>query len=138
MFRVNVCAICAAVSLTWISIIVLRLFNFYISDIILAVLMGESITGIMYLFENSARKKGKNSMLWLKVVIIILGTLLVYLFITQGFSSATISTLAVSILLVVIIAVKFRSKKNENLPKKYGRFQKEIKKLEEKFENCCD
>jgi len=78
LFRRKICAICAAVSLTWLSLFVLKYLGYAIDILIIAILMGESITGIMYLFEDYVEKKNKK-LLPLKILIILLGTLLVYL-----------------------------------------------------------
>ena len=140
-FGFKVCAICAAVSLTWIALLALKLAGLEISNLLLGILMGESVTGVMYLFENTAKKEGKHKMLWLKVFIILLGTALVYLFLTQGFSLGFILAFIISIIFAVIIYSILKStksnKNNEPIHKKYGKFEKEIKKLEEKFEHCC-
>ena len=77
-FNKKVCAICAAVSLTWLGLLIAKYFGYAIDTLIIAILMGESITGIMYLFENYAEKKDKR-LLPLKAVIILMGTLVVYL-----------------------------------------------------------
>lgn len=139
-FKIKVCAICGAVSLTWLTLLVLKfLFGIEINTLILGILMGESVTGIMYLFETKAKEYKKNKLLWLKVFIIIIGTGMVYLLLTQGFSLAFIFLSVVAVVLAIFILIKLRSKKSKKVVnKKYSRFSKEIKKLEEKFEHCCD
>ena len=77
-FNKKLCAICAAVSLTWIGLLIAKYLGYSIDALILAILMGESVTGIMYLFEGYAEKKNRK-FLPLKALIILLGTLLVYL-----------------------------------------------------------
>jgi len=77
IFRKKICAICAAVSLTWMALLLAKFFGYAVDDIIIAILMGESITGIMYLFEDYANRKNKKLII-LKVLIILLGTLIVY------------------------------------------------------------
>lgn len=138
-FGFKVCAICAAVGLTWVVLLILRFSGFVVDSLLIGILMGESIVGIMYLFENKAKKRGKKNLLWLKVIIIIIGTLLVYLLLVQGFSSGFIIVLIISIILATIINSILKSKKTKDvIPKRYGKFEKEIKKLEEKLEHCCD
>lgn len=136
---IKICSICSAVSLTWITLLALKIGGMEISPILIGILMGESITGIMYLFERKAKKSGKNRILWLKSVIIILGTLLVYLLLTQGFSQGLVIAAIISIVIAVFVyeSIKNNGGKKAN-NKKYGKFRKEIAKLEDKFEHCCD
>lgn len=77
IFKKKICAICATVSLTWIALLIAKYFGYVVDNIIIAILMGESITGIMYLFEDYAKRKNKKLVI-LKVFIILLGTLIVY------------------------------------------------------------
>ena len=56
-FKKDFCAICAAVSLTWISLLVLYWLKLFDNKVILALLMGESIVGIFYLVEAKVRKE---------------------------------------------------------------------------------
>ncbi len=72
----NLCSICAAVSLTWISLLLFYLLGIFNDKLIIAILMGQSTVGIMYSFEKKF-KKNKN-LLALKVLIILLGTLITY------------------------------------------------------------
>ena len=138
-FGLKVCSICAAVSLTWIIFLILKLFGMEISSLMLGILMGESIMGVMYLFENKAKAEEKNKMLWLKVVIILIGTSLVYLLLTQGLSFAFVVLLMVSIILAIFIYRNLKKSGSKGIVnKKYSKFGQEIKKLEEKLEHCCD
>src|SRR3989344_333750 len=100
-FGFKFCAICAAVSLTWIGLLTAKLSGWQIDTLLLGILMGESITGIMYLFENIAKKKGKSNLLWLKIIIILLGTLTVYLFLTQGITLELTSVIVISVVFAV-------------------------------------
>lgn len=74
--KLKICAICAAVSLTWVSLIILKLIGYTIDKLILGILMGQSIVGIMYYIE----KKMKNKLLlsFSRLFIIAFGTLIVY------------------------------------------------------------
>lgn len=64
---------------------------------------------------------------------------LVYLLLTQGFNQRLF---IVSIILIIIAFFAYENinskgeKKANN--KKYGKFRREIAKLEDKFEHCCD
>jgi len=137
--NIKVCAICAAVSLTWIALLVLRFLGYNVSDLIIGILMGQSVTGIMYLFENTAKNKGKKNLLWFKVFIILLGTLFVYYVVSLRFDIAFFIVLGLVILFAVFLISLIKGKKSQAIvDKNYGKFKNEIKKLEDKFEHCCD
>lgn len=50
--RKRVCVLCASVSLTWIALLFLHYLGFFPNSVLLAVLMGESVTGIYYVLER--------------------------------------------------------------------------------------
>jgi hypothetical protein len=89
--------------------------------------MGQSITGIMYLVDNHFNKK--NSIL--KITIILTGTLSSYLLLTEQIIYFMISLTPI-ILIFALSKVRFKNQSN------HSKFQAEIRKLEEKFEHCCD
>lgn len=136
-FGFKLCAICTAVSTTWIALLILRFRGIVIDPLLIGILMGQSITGVMYLFENRAKKQGKNNIRWMKVFIILLGTALAYLLLTKGLSSGFITILIVSLIFTFILYALL-NKKKVVVSKKYSKFQNKIKKLEDKFEHCCD
>lgn len=55
--KTRLCLICASVSLSWITLLVLYKKGIFEDAIILSLLMGQSIVGIFYLLEN--RVKGE-------------------------------------------------------------------------------
>ncbi len=73
--KYDLCAICAAVSITWIATIIIALLGYKIDKVLLAVLMGQSIAGMMYLLEE--KFKTKRSYL-IKLGTIIGGTIIAY------------------------------------------------------------
>lgn len=75
IFKFKFCAICATIVSTWAILLVLKLNEFAIDKTILAILMGQSITGAVYFLE---RKRSKKRLLLMKPLIILLGTLIVY------------------------------------------------------------
>ncbi len=138
-FGVKICSVCAAVCLTWIALVVLKILGIQVSDILIGILMGESVTGVMYLFDNTREKKETKRMSWLKVLIILSGTLLVYSFLTQGFSVGLMIGFTFLTILGIIIYRSLRGQKSKDIVNnKYGKFKQEIAKLEEKFDHCCD
>ena len=50
--HVKLCAICAAVSLTWIGLLVLKAAGYTVDILLIGILMGQSIVGIMYSLEK--------------------------------------------------------------------------------------
>lgn len=50
--RLKFCVICVSVSLTWISLLVMLRRGLFSDPIIVALLMGESVTGLYYLCEK--------------------------------------------------------------------------------------
>src|SRR3989344_9605459 len=53
----KVCALCAAVSTTWLGLLVMRLIGFEIDSLVIGILMGGSAVGIMYLLEKNIPKQ---------------------------------------------------------------------------------
>ncbi len=53
------CVICASISLTWITLLVLYYIKLFDNLIILSILIGTSITGIYYLVESKVNKRMK-------------------------------------------------------------------------------
>lgn len=74
--KINICAICAAVSITWISLIIMKLLGYIIDNVIIAILMGQSIVGIMYYLDKKMKNKLMSSLS--KLFTIVFGTLIVY------------------------------------------------------------
>lgn len=75
-FRITICAVCIAVSLTWLVLLVLYFAKMFDDKLIISILMGQSIVGLMYSFDE--RFKSNNSIAALKIFIILFGTLFVY------------------------------------------------------------
>lgn len=82
IFKFKICAICATVVSTWIGLLILKLIGYNINQIILAVLMGQSVTGFMYLLERRAKSTKNKRLLLMKPLVILFGTLIAYLVIS--------------------------------------------------------
>jgi len=137
LFRYKVCSICAAIIVMWVILLALKLIGQEIDTLLIAILMGQTVASVMYIFENKAKQSGKNNLLWLKVVITVIGTLAVYLVLTDGFSLIFGMTLGGIILLALFIYKGLRSSKKP-INTNQSKFRKEIEKLEERLEHCCD
>lgn len=77
-FRFKICAICATVASTWTGLIILKLSGLEIPQVIVAILMGQSIVGFMYFLERRADSTKNNKLLIMKPFVILFGTLFVY------------------------------------------------------------
>jgi hypothetical protein len=77
--KLKICAICATVTSTWLFLWILKFLGYEIPFLILGILMGESLTGLMYYLEKRAKKQ--KHILLLRPVVIFLGTLVIYLLI---------------------------------------------------------
>ncbi|MBS3146565.1 hypothetical protein J4471_02605 [Candidatus Woesearchaeota archaeon] len=76
VLKIKICAICAAVGLTWIALIVLSLIGYAIDRLILGILMGQSVVGIMYSIEKKINNKLVLTLS--KLLTILFGTLIIY------------------------------------------------------------
>ncbi|HIH41080.1 TPA: hypothetical protein HA239_01560 [Candidatus Woesearchaeota archaeon] len=55
----DICVICGAISLTWISLLVLYKLNMFDNPLIVAMLMGQSVVGIYYLVDSKVKEELK-------------------------------------------------------------------------------
>lgn len=55
----NFCVICAAISISWLVLLVLLKLSYFNDKIIVALLMGQSILGTFYLVEKKAKEQYK-------------------------------------------------------------------------------
>ena len=124
---VKICAICAAVATTWAMLLILRTLRIADDSILLGILMGESVTGLMYLFD---RKAGKNMAL-LNTGMLVIGTYLVYIVVTGGLGLRPAATLMIMAAVFYVIYAGLKGNDGKGL-------SKEVKKLEKKLEHCCD
>ncbi len=72
IFRIKFCAVCAAVVSTWVVLLALNLLRIVNSQLLLAILMGQSIAGATYLMEKSEKLRG------FKIIAVLVGTVVVY------------------------------------------------------------
>ena len=82
VFNFKICAICATVVSTWGGLLALKLLGYAINQIIIAILMGQSIAGFMYFLERRAASTKNKKLLLMKPLVILFGTLIVYLIIS--------------------------------------------------------
>ncbi|MBI2545533.1 MAG: hypothetical protein HYW22_03000 [Candidatus Aenigmarchaeota archaeon] len=85
VFDFKICAICATVVSTWGVLLTLKLAGYAVNQIIIAVLMGESVAGFMYLLERRAESTKNKKLLLMKPLVILFGTLVVYLILSGAY-----------------------------------------------------
>ena len=78
ILKFKICAICATVVSAWIGLLVLKLMGVVVNQIIIAVLMGQSVVGFMHFLERMAQTTNNSKLLLMKPVVIIVGTLVAY------------------------------------------------------------
>src|SRR3989344_4558454 len=70
VFKFKICAICATVVTTWLGLLMLKLIGFNISQLAIAILMGQSIAGFMYFLERRAESTKNKSLRLMKPLVI--------------------------------------------------------------------
>lgn len=131
----KICAICIAVSLSWLILLVMWLKNYNVSVASLGILMGMSIAGIMYRMENFYKAKGVQNFWFVRLVVIIGG----FYFVENVLKKEWDMALFIFILCVILIAITsffFQGTTHHDVvleQEKAGRKSSIIKKLD----NCC-
>lgn len=131
----KLCAICIAVSLTWLMLIGLALLHFSVSLLEVGILMGMSVTGIMYESEAYFERQKLQHFWFVRLVIIIGGLYSVYLFLEESWSILTLIAIA-SILSIVITTFLLQGTSHVDVLKEQS--QKGMKQsLIKKLDDCC-
>ena len=98
----NVCAICIAVVLTWALCSLLMLGGTSIDPLLIGVLMGMSVTGIMYKVEAFYKSSRLKHFWFARLLIILGGYYFVVLLLQQKWSLALLLGIGVLTLLVIV------------------------------------
>ncbi len=135
----TLCPICATVSLTWLSMLVSRELNiFAVNTVFLAVLMGASVCGVMYLVEKKIESAGKK-VFW-KIASTLVGVLLVLRVVGREYDSYTALILAAYLLILFFSLKKKKGNGKNGSDGKGEKNQNEAGDKEtwlKKLENCC-
>jgi hypothetical protein len=146
--NVKICAICAASSLTWLALLILRQFNvFEIDSTLIGVLMGGSVVGIMYSLEKYF-KSNNIKHFWIVRLLEITGGFYFAYSVAIGDINMILIGLAEILLIFVITIMLISNNKNKSKSKRKAIREKRseisdkekqnaIKKLEESLEDCC-
>jgi len=70
----KVCPICILVSATWLTLLILKGFDYQVNELLLAMLMGGSVVGVSYVLS----RKIKRSEIWWKLLSIPVGFVLMF------------------------------------------------------------
>lgn len=128
----NICAICLSVALTWIILLTMLSLGQKIDTNLLAILMGMSLTGIMYKLEN-IYKKNKIRNFWLIRLIIIIGGLYAVFYLLNSEFNKTVFILIASSLLIFLFTFLFQGITHKEVDKENRDKSEIIKRLD----NCC-
>lgn len=128
----NLCAICAAVSLTWIALALFYLMGRTEFMLMIGVLMGMSVAGLMYKAEGIYKNNHIKNFWFVRLVIVVGGFYSVYLFLQQHWS-ALLLTAIVSILAIAVSSLLFQGITHSQALKEVKKKNAVIQKLED----CC-
>lgn len=119
----NICAICLAVSLTWLALLPL-FFLGKIEPLPLAILMGMSLTGIMYKLETIFKRHKLKNFWFARIALIVGGFYLISSLLDKNWNLFTLIAIFVPIS-IFLSAFFFQGSQTPT---------KEIKK---RLEDCC-
>lgn len=131
----NICAICVAVSLTWILLIILFLSGLEIDRLYIGILMGMSITGMMYKLEIVYREFKLKHFWFTRLVIIIGGLYFIALLLHEQLSEALVVAI-VAFLLIIIVSCLAQGTTHEDAVRTANIDEKK-KSFLNKLDNCC-
>ena len=128
----KICAICAAVSLTWTGLLIGYFLNWHNNTLIIGILMGGSVVGLMYKTGNYFYTNQLKNFWLARLLIIVFGFLSVNFIITkQRGAFSTVIILAIISGFVFLFFVK--DKKSPALADDSAK-----KTLQKNMEHCCD
>lgn len=107
-----ICAICAGVSLTWITLLISYWLDWFaVNPILIAVLMGQSVVGLYYLLERKLKER------WhvFRLPFLLSGTLTVYLLL--GYTNGLLAAVIFVATLWLLTGMLFLSHENPRLRK---------------------
>lgn len=130
---IKICAICAAVMLTWLWLLVAYFLNWHDNLFVPGIMMGGSVVGIMYKTEKYFQQKQLTNFWLVRLLIIVLGFLSVYLTVTEQWNALLTATL-LAILAGFGMLFLVKEKKSPAM----AADTKPEQELKEKMEHCCD
>jgi cytochrome c biogenesis protein CcdA len=134
------CAICYAVSLTWLGLLALLILGYKFDTNILAALLGMSVTGIMYQLESFFKENNIKRFWLFRIILVNVGIALIYGIIFN--SSGVLLVGLLGVLILILLFFYLASRKNPDISKPKGASSgkkkgKALSELENRLENCC-
>lgn len=129
----KICAICTAVALTWLGLLLAYFLNWHDNLLVPGIMMGGSVVGIMYKTEEHFKQKQLTNFWLVRLLIIVFGFLSVYLIVTEQWSAL------LTVVLLTALAgfgALFLVKEKKSPAMAAG--TKIEQELKEKMEHCCD
>jgi hypothetical protein len=130
----NLCAICVSVSLTWIILLTLWLLGAQIDTVSIGVLMGMSVTGLMYKMEEAYKKNRLNHLWAARLTVILGGFLTITLLLGENRQGALLAGIGTLLLLVIISFLIQGTTHRDAVESAPGDVKKSLLK---KLDNCC-
>lgn len=131
----KICAICIAVSLTWLVMLVMWLLGKDISLMTLGILMGMSVVGIMYRLEDFYKRKKIQNFWLVRLVVVVGGLYVVQMLLSEEWNWFLVIIIA-SLVIMVLATVFFQGITHRDVVEeqtKKGRKPSLIKRLDD----CC-
>jgi len=107
VFSLKVCALCGAVSVTWLTLLILFYLDYVIDPVLVALLIGGSVVGSMYLLEQKLPEKYQ----LFKLPYFLMFVSLAYFVVTKSMSVSVMVLLGVVWLIALLIHVGGRVEK---------------------------
>jgi hypothetical protein len=126
----KLCAVCSAVSLTWLGLLASYFLNLHQDILLIGILMGGSVVGLMYQLEKYFKNKQLTNFWLIRILLMGFGFVGVYLLLLKKWEE--LIWFIVLIILVSFSSLFFVKSRNIN------RLNKSESKLKEKLEHCCD
>lgn len=130
----NICAICVAVSLTWLGLLLARVFGMEVSPLMIGILMGMSVSGLMYKLEAFYRKKAVQNFWFVRLILVVAGLYGVFMLLTERWNMLA-ALVVFAVIAIIIASFFFQGLTHEDVIKEVGKEKKGS--LIKKLDNCC-
>lgn len=129
--NVSICPICAAVFSTWVALLFLWFFGTG-NELLIGILSGQSIFGIMHLFEKRWQQRKMGNLWSIQLSTVIAGTLTIFFLLSKFWLGSLM------VILIFILLFSFLYQSRGKRVEKETNFNKAAQKLENELEKCCD
>lgn len=129
----KICSICIAVSITWLALLVAWLLDYSIEPVSIAILMGMSVTGIMYKLEEKYQKKKIRNFWIVRLTLIVGGFYSIFYLLKENWDFLFLTVLS-SLFIIAISTLFFQKITHKDvLNEQTGKRKSLLKRLED----CC-